>query len=146
MSTYFEYSEIGIVSFDYIAHKKSSVDPGSSYEFYKKFYSILLRFAAIAFQQRTAIIAPIAGPTTIIQKSPQASGQNTAGPKLRAGFTEQLSTGIPTIFTKPRAKPIAKPENLPNPFAGSVAPRMTKTKKNVRSPSANNAMPDVAPG
>ena len=41
------------------------------------------------------------------QKSPHAVGSNTAGPKRRARFTEQLSTGIPTMFTSPSARPIA---------------------------------------
>ena len=53
----------------------------------------LLRLADMAFHARTAITAPANGPTTMIQKSPHASGENRAGPKLLAGLTEQLSTG-----------------------------------------------------
>lgn len=73
--------------------------------------------------------APTSGPTTIIQKSGQASGHHSAGPKLRAGLTEQLSTGIPTILTRPSARPIATPAKLPEPFLGIGGSENHKNKE-----------------
>lgn len=101
--------------------------------------------AEIPLHETAANTDPTSGPTTIIQKSGHAFGANSAGPNDRAGFTEQLLTGMPMILTNPRAKPIAAPaaEAFPN---FDVAPRTTNTKKKVSSISDKRAICQVAPG
>ena len=86
-----------------------------------------------------------AGPATMIQKSGHALAEKRAGPKERAGLTEQLSTGIPTIFTSPSARPIATPasDEFPN---RDVAPKTTNTKRNVSKDSVSSANPCDTPG
>ena len=83
-----------------------------------------------------AITAPSRGATQNIHNCGIAHPPAIiAGPVLRAGFTETFVTGIPMRWINVRAKPIAIGAN-PAGARRSVAPRMMKTKKNVRMVSA----------
>ena len=63
----------------------------------------------------------------------------SAGPKLRAGFTEVPVMGMQTICTNTSVRPMASPARFPAPFSLSVEPSTTNTKMNVKTTSATRA-------
>jgi hypothetical protein len=64
----------------------------------------------------------------------------SAGPKLRAGFTEVPVSGMPIRCTTVKVRPITTPA-VPALPTGPVTAKMTKTKSAVRMTSAMNAPP-----
>jgi hypothetical protein len=91
------------------------------------------------FQTTAAITAPIRGATINSQSCDSAiPPATTAGPRLRAGFTEVPVMGIVTIWIMASESPIA----IPAKPAGAlllVAPKMTIRKIKVITTSAINA-------
>ena len=63
----------------------------------------------------------------------------SAGPMLRAGFTDVPVMGIHMICTRTSVNPMTRPASLPAPFFLSVAPSATRTKINVNTVSAIKA-------
>lgn len=83
---------------------------------------------------------PVKGATTKSQSWEIAlPPSKSAGPMLRAGFTDVPVIGIHTICTRISVNPMANPANLPAPFLLSVAPSATRTKINVKTVSAIKA-------
>ncbi|MCY1309847.1 hypothetical protein D9M70_599830 [compost metagenome] len=71
------------------------------------------------------MIAPAIGATQNSHSSDTAyDGPNSAGPVLRAGFTEVLVTGIDTRWISVRHRPMAMPAK-PAAARRAVAPRIT---------------------
>jgi hypothetical protein len=65
---------------------------------------------------------------------------STAGPKLRAGFTDAPSMGIPMMLTRASARPTTMPAT--GALASlRVAARTTSTNTEVRTTSVRNAPP-----
>ena len=93
------------------------------------------------FQATAAITAPITGATINIQICAMAVPPTmSAGPRLRAGFTDVPVIGMPTIWIMASANPIGMPAN-PAGAVLLVAPKMTIRKINVRTTSTIN--PDI---
>jgi hypothetical protein len=91
------------------------------------------------FQTTAAITAPMTGATINSQSCDSATPPaTTAGPRLRAGFTEVPVMGIVTIWIMASASPIAIPAK-PADASLLVAPKMTIRKIKVITTSAINA-------
>lgn len=83
---------------------------------------------------------PVSGATINSQSCEIAPPPSkSAGPMLRAGFTDVPVMGIHTICTRTSVSPMTRPASLPAPFFLSVAPSATRTKINVKTASAIKA-------
>ena len=84
--------------------------------------------------------APVNGATMKSQSCLRAvPPSKMAGPILLAGFTEVPVIGMQTIWMSTKERPMDRPAKFPAPFSGSVVPRTTSTKMNVKTASAMKA-------
>jgi hypothetical protein len=94
---------------------------------------------AIPIYTAAASTAPKSGATTNTQSWLSAQPPTkTAGPMLRAGFTEVFVTGMPTQWIRTKTKPMGMPVK-PTGASAAVAPSTVSTKNAVRMTSTRNA-------
>ncbi len=106
-------------------------------------------FALNAFQMRAATIAPMSGATMNTQSWESAVGSpwiamTTAGPKLRAGFTDVPVSGTPMMCTKASVRPMMMPANGAV-RSSDVEPRTDRTKMQVSTISTTIAPAALRP-
>ena len=98
------------------------------------------------FHAITAMMAPTNGPTTIIQKSWNAPGQNTAGPEAARGVYRAVVDRDSHDVDQSEGEADADTGKFAPSHIGVSGPEDYEHEEECRSASISSAMPDVAPG
>jgi hypothetical protein len=88
------------------------------------------------FQTTAAITAPIIGATINTQTCASAVPPTSAGPRLRAGFTDVPVIGVPSHMDHSKRKTVRDSPAKPAGAFLLVAPKITIREINVRTTSA----------